>query len=166
MFLSSPGKLHACVCVCVWMCGCVCVCGCVGGWVCGCVCVCVCGCVWSCACELQSCFVSILSNYWQVKTLRGHEKDITTAHVIGGGGVNWENPQPPLVVSLSQDSCVKAWDISQVSHIGRLATWPYVKCRQSLYSMNNNIFHLRGSRCGHWRIKAPQPWLSTTEPWS
>ncbi len=61
---------------------------------------------------------------WQVKTLRGHEKDITTAHVIGGGGVNWENPQPPLVVSLSQDSCVKAWDVSQVSHIASLAYIP------------------------------------------
>ena len=50
-----------------------------------------------------------------MKTLRGHEKDITTAYVIGGGGVNWENPLPPLVVSLSQDNCVKAWDVSQVS---------------------------------------------------
>ena len=50
----------------------------------------------------------------QVKTLRGHEQDITAAVVIAGGNVNWENPSPPLVVSLSADGCVKAWDIMQV----------------------------------------------------
>ena len=32
----------------------------------------------------------------------------------GGGGVNWENPSPPMVLSLSSDGCVKAWDVIQV----------------------------------------------------
>ena len=51
-----------------------------------------------------------------MKTLRGHEREITAAAVIGGGGsVNWDNPQPPLVISLSADGCVKAWDVIQVS---------------------------------------------------
>lgn len=50
----------------------------------------------------------------QVKTLRGHEKEIVDAVVIGGSQVNWENPKPPLVVSLSTDGSVKAWDILQV----------------------------------------------------
>ena len=50
--------------------------------------------------------------------MRGHEKDITAAVMIAGGNVNWENPSPPLVVSLSADGCVKAWDIMQV--------WVYV----------------------------------------
>ena len=33
----------------------------------------------------------------------------------GGGDINWENPSHPLVVSLSSDGCVKAWDVTQVS---------------------------------------------------
>ena len=49
-----------------------------------------------------------------MKTLRGHEKEITDAVVIGGSQVNWENPKPPLVVSLSTDGSVKAWDVLQV----------------------------------------------------
>ena len=31
-----------------------------------------------------------------------------------GGDVNWENLSPPLVISLSSDGCVKAWDVMQV----------------------------------------------------
>ena len=50
----------------------------------------------------------------QVKTLRGHEEKITDAVVIGGAQVNWENPKPPLVVSISSDGSIKAWDVSQV----------------------------------------------------
>ena len=54
----------------------------------------------------------------QVRTLRGHESDIVSAVVMsgrgGGGDVDWENPAPPVVVSLSTDGCVKAWDVMQV----------------------------------------------------
>lgn len=57
-----------------------------------------------------------------MKTLRGHEKDITDAVVIGGGRVNWEDPKPPLVVSLSSDGSVKAWDVLQVKLVYILAT--------------------------------------------
>ena len=34
----------------------------------------------------------------------------------GGRGedVNWENPSPPFVISLSSDGTVKAWDVMQV----------------------------------------------------
>jgi len=49
-----------------------------------------------------------------MKTMRGHEQDITAAVVVAGGSVNWENPSPPLVVSLSADGCIKAWDVMQV----------------------------------------------------
>ena len=39
--------------------------------------------------------------------------------VIGGRGkdgedMNWENPAAPMVLSLSSDGCVKAWDVMQV----------------------------------------------------
>lgn len=61
-----------------------------------------------------------------MKTLRGHEQDVTAAVVIAGGKVNWENPSPPLVVSLSADGCVKAWDIMQV--------WVYNSYTYQLYS--------------------------------
>ena len=54
-----------------------------------------------------------------MKTLRGHEKDITDAVVIGGSRVNWENPKPPLVVSISSDGSIKAWDVLQVLLIYR-----------------------------------------------
>ena len=54
----------------------------------------------------------------QVRTLRGHESEIVSAVVMsgrgGGGDVDWENPAPPVVVSLSDDGCVKAWDVMQV----------------------------------------------------
>ena len=73
----------------------------------------------------------------QVKTLRGHESDITDAAIIGDSRVNWENPKPPLVISLSSNpvlglgiglrlgvsvpettsdqGSVKAWDVLQVN---------------------------------------------------
>ena len=53
----------------------------------------------------------------QVRTLRGHEKDIVSVAVLretGGADINWENPSHPVVVSLSSDGCVKAWDVIQV----------------------------------------------------
>ena len=68
-----------------------------------------------------SLFISLYLNFEllflsKVRTLRGHEKDvIKVACVGGGGGVNWENPTPPVVISLSTDGCVKAWDVLQVS---------------------------------------------------
>ena len=49
-----------------------------------------------------------------MKTLRGHDKEIVDAVVIGGSQVNWENPKPPLVVSMSTDGSVKGWDVLQV----------------------------------------------------
>ena len=49
-----------------------------------------------------------------MKTLRGHEKDITDAVVIGGSQVDWENPKPPLVVSIDSAGSVKAWDVLKV----------------------------------------------------
>ena len=56
----------------------------------------------------------------KVRTLRGHETDIVSVVCLegrgGGGGVNWENPLPPVVVSLSADGCVKAWDVQQVGN--------------------------------------------------
>ena len=55
--------------------------------------------------------------FLQAKTLCGHEKEIAAAVVIGGSRVNWENPKPPLVVSMSTDGSVKAWDVLQVLHI-------------------------------------------------
>ncbi|CAI8007365.1 hypothetical protein GBAR_LOCUS5169 [Geodia barretti] len=53
---------------------------------------------------------------YRVRTLRGHEKDIVSVAVLretGGGDINWENPSHPLVVSLSGDGSVKAWDVTQ-----------------------------------------------------
>ena len=71
----------------------------------------------------------------QVKTLKGHESDITDAVIIGDSRVNWENPKPPLVISLasnpvsgigirplgvlvpettSDQGSVKGWDLLQV----------------------------------------------------
>ena len=53
----------------------------------------------------------------KVRTLRGHETDIVSVVCLGGGvGVNWENPLPPVVVSLSADGYVKAWDVQQVGN--------------------------------------------------
>ena len=53
-------------------------------------------------------------SFMQVKTLRGHEKEVTDAVVLGGSQENWENPKPSLVVSISSDGSVKAWDVLQV----------------------------------------------------
>ncbi len=50
-----------------------------------------------------------------MKTLRGHQSRIVAAEVVGGRSVDWEDPKPPLVVSLSADMAVKAWDVLQVS---------------------------------------------------
>ena len=36
-----------------------------------------------------------------------------------GENVNWENPSPPLVISLSSDGTVKAWDVIQVRTLTR-----------------------------------------------
>ena len=52
--------------------------------------------------------------FLQVKTLRGHEADIQSVEVVGGGRVSWEDPRPPLLVSLAGDGSVKAWDVLQV----------------------------------------------------
>lgn len=46
--------------------------------------------------------------------MRGHKSDISCAEVVGGSGVNWEDPKPPLVVSLAVDKTAKAWDVLQV----------------------------------------------------
>lgn len=35
----------------------------------------------------------------------------------GESDVNWESPSNPVVVSLSSDGCVKAWDVIQVSKL-------------------------------------------------
>lgn len=37
-----------------------------------------------------------------------------------GGDMNWENPSTPVVLSLSSDGCVKAWDVMQVMTQWRL----------------------------------------------
>lgn len=50
----------------------------------------------------------------QVKTLRGHKVNIKSVAVVGGRSIDWENPGPPLVVTLSEDRCIKAWDVVQV----------------------------------------------------
>ena len=40
---------------------------------------------------------------------------MTTALVLskGRGDTDWENASPPLVVTLSEDMCVKAWYVVQ-----------------------------------------------------
>ena len=50
----------------------------------------------------------------QVKTLRGHQANITMATCMGDSRVNWEDPTPPMVISLAEDGCVKAWSVNKV----------------------------------------------------
>ena len=70
--------------------------------------------------------------------MRGHEKDIVSVAVLretGGGDINWENPSHPLVVSLSGDGSVKAWDVTQVSRYGRKMTTKF-----PLFSRENSHY--------------------------
>jgi hypothetical protein len=46
--------------------------------------------------------------------MRGHKGNIMSVQVVGGRNIDWENPEPPLVVTLSEDNCVKTWDVLKV----------------------------------------------------
>lgn len=59
-------------------------------------------------------WVIVISHLMQVKSLRGHKAKIKSVVVIGGRDVDWEDVRPPVVVSLSEDRCVRAWDLLEV----------------------------------------------------
>lgn len=50
-----------------------------------------------------------------MRSLRGHKTDIVTAVCMSGvKGINWEQLAPPILVSLSSDSVVHAWNVIEV----------------------------------------------------
>ena len=68
-----------------------------------------------CACLLWHVVDTMLFLHTQVKTMRGHKSNIKSVVVVEGRAIDWENPGPPLVVTLSEDKSVKAWDVLQAS---------------------------------------------------
>lgn len=50
----------------------------------------------------------------KVKSLRGHKSDIIMAVCLEGSSIDWEQLVPPCLITLSSDSVVYAWDISEV----------------------------------------------------
>ena len=52
-----------------------------------------------------------------MKTLRKHEKDIIDIISLGGSNDDIENPKSPIIISLSDDSIVYAWNTVEVIKI-------------------------------------------------
>lgn len=51
-----------------------------------------------------------------MKSLRGHSADIINVICVNDHTDNLQNPTPPLVISLSSDMVVYAWDVKEVGN--------------------------------------------------
>lgn len=89
---------------------------------------------------------------YRVKTLRKHEKDIIDIIILGGSNDNIENPKSHIVISLSDDSILYAWNT-----VEGIPVWSPDKPVMCIAGDNNNTVAI-GDNTGHVMLYDTSDW--------